>query len=140
MVVSPCTSAMSGWADPSQPSMPSMSLAVSPARVLVGAHHVEVGVDREAEGLGDLAEHLLVLASGHHGAAEVISAAQRGHHRGELDRLGAGAHEDRDVARCGQGALSRSRHLWPAVAGCRPRRRATISRPASQMNSLLVVR
>ena len=36
MVVSPCTSAMSGWADPSQPSMPSMSRAVSPARVWLG--------------------------------------------------------------------------------------------------------
>ena len=116
-----------------------MSRAVEPRQGLVGAHHVEVGVDGEAEGLGDLAEHLLVLASGHHGTAEVVGAAQRGHHRGELDRLRAGTHEDQDVARCGHGPLP-SRFTLLSVAGGRPRRRATISRPASQMNSLLVVR
>ena len=75
------------------------------SQTLVGAHHVEVGVDFEAEGLGDLAEHLFVLPSGHDGAAEVIRAAQRGYDRGELDRLRAGAHEDRDVARFGQDSL-----------------------------------
>ena len=63
-----------------------MSLAVSPAKVWLG----RLGVDCEAE---RLAEHLRVLASGHHGAEEVAGTAQRGHHRGELDRLRAGAHK-----------------------------------------------
>jgi hypothetical protein len=124
---------MSGWADPSQPSMP----GGQPRQSLVGAHHVEVGANREAERLGDLAEHLPVLAGGHHGAADVIGAAKRGYHRGEFDHLRAGAHEDQDVARCGH---PRRHHLGLGAACSRPRRRATISRPEIQMNSLLVVR
>ncbi len=122
-------------------SQPAVDAVHEPGRQarqsLVGTHHVEIGVDREAEDLGDLAEHLLVLAGGHHRAAEVVGIAQRRHHRGQLNRLRAGAHEDRDVAR--------RTHGLTRVASCRrvrsrPRRRATISRPASQINSLLVVR
>ena len=63
-----------------------------------GVWDFEEGVDFEAEGLGGLAEHLLVLSGGHDRAAEVLRAAERGHHRSEFDRLRACAHEHRDVA------------------------------------------
>jgi hypothetical protein len=46
---SPCTRAVSGWADPSQPSMAHISLAVGPARGWLGARHVEVGLNRKPE-------------------------------------------------------------------------------------------
>ena len=48
--------------------MPVMSLRGQSRQCLVGTHHVEVGIDREAESVGDLTEHFLVLAGGHHGA------------------------------------------------------------------------
>ena len=127
---------MAGCADPSQPLTSSTSRAVSPARALVSAHDIEVGVDHEAEGVGDLAEHLLVLASGHQGASEVAGTAQRGHNRRKLDGLRAGTHEDHDIARCGQDPLPRINPFGLH----RATRRAAISCPTSQMNSLLVVR
>ena len=139
MVVSPCTSAMSGWADSSQPSMPSMSLAVSPARVWLGRMTSRSASTAKPKVSATWRNISLCWPVATTVQRKSLRAAQRGHHRRELDRLRAGAHEDQDVARCGQ-AVSDSRHLWLCVAGGRPRRRATISRPASQMNSLLVVR
>jgi hypothetical protein len=72
---------------------------------LVRAHHVEVGVNPETEGLRYLAKHLLMLASSHDGAMKVVGVAQRGHHRGKLDRLRTGPHEDQDVTRCSHDPL-----------------------------------
>jgi hypothetical protein len=54
-------------------------------------------VGGDAEGGEDRGGEIAVLAGLHDGCA----VAERGDHRGELDRLRAGAEDDEDVGHCG---------------------------------------
>ncbi len=59
---------------------------------LAGAHHVEVDVRPQAEGLERTVEHLAMLRRGAQGHLEALGlVAQPEHHRRHLDRFGTGA-------------------------------------------------
>ena len=123
-----------------QPSVDSLHQPGSEAgERLIRTHDVEIGVHGEAELIGDLLEHLLVLSGRHHRAIEVGGAAQRRHHRSQLDGLGPRAHEHQDVPAPLGGIAAPGHPAARFAAGCLSRR-ATISRPKSQRNSLLVER
>ena len=64
---------------------------------LIGTHHVELGIHRDAEPIDDLAEHLLVLPGRDDRAREIAGVPERRDHRGQLDGLRAGAHEDQNA-------------------------------------------
>ena len=63
---------------------------------LVGGHQGQIVIGLQIEEIHHLAHHLAMLTGEHHPGAEILGRQKRQDHRGQLDRLRAGAQNDRD--------------------------------------------
>ena len=85
-------------------------------QVLARLHDVEVEIRMDVEQLQHLVEHLPVLGGHANMGFDGLGLAQRGHHRGHFDGLGAGAEHDKNFQRdvplikcyCPSASLSRT--------------------------------
>ena len=97
---------------------------------LLRGHQRQVAICSEAEQIHHLGNHLAMLAGEHHTRGKTLSLLKGLDHRSELDRLGPGTQNDRDVME--GGLLARIlllKGLAPSVMGCGGWRAAHGKRP-----------